>query len=116
VKFLMAFAVGGAICAVAQLSVDITKCNPAVVMVLSVSAGAVLSGLGLYGRLVELGGAGATIPLTGFGHALVQGIAEDVTRFGIIGLLTGGLRATALGLTAAVLFGYLVALIFNPKG
>ncbi|NPV70906.1 MAG: stage V sporulation protein AE [Firmicutes bacterium] len=114
-NLMLAFLVGGAICAIAQLVVDLTKCNPAVVMVSSVSAGAILSGLGVYGPLVELGGAGATVPLTGFGHSLVQGIMEDSARLGFLGLLTGGLRATSLGLSAAIVMGYLMALLFNPK-
>ncbi len=113
---LRAFLVGGALCAIAQAVVDSTKANPAVVMVSAVSAGAVLSGLGVYAHLVKLGGAGATIPLFGFGHALVTGMVEDAQRTGLFGVLTGGLRATAPALTAAVVFGYLMALLFNPKG
>ncbi|MGE5485218.1 MAG: stage V sporulation protein AE [Ignavibacteriales bacterium] len=115
-NLLLAFVVGGAICMIAQLVVDLTKCNPAMVMVSSVSLGAVLSGLGLYGALVDLAGAGATVPLTGFGHALVQGMIEDSSRLGFLGLLTGGLRATSLGLSAAIILGYTMAVLFNPKG
>lgn len=113
---LIAFLVGGSLCALAQLVVDSTKANPAVVMVSAVSAGAVLSGLGIYGPLVKFAGAGATIPLFGFGHALVTGMVEDAQRIGLFGLLTGGLRATAPALTAAIVFGYLMAALFNPKG
>lgn len=113
---IRAFLVGGALCAIAQGVVDSTKANPAVVMVSAVCAGAVLSGLGIYGPLVKLGGAGATIPLFGFGHALVTGMIEDAERAGLFGILTGGLRATAPALTAAVVFGYLMAVLFNPKG
>jgi len=116
VDFLLAFAVGGAICVAAQLVLDLTKLTPAHIMVLFVSLGAVVSGLGLYGPLVKIGGAGATVPLTGFGHALVQGMLEDVRQFGILGLFSGGLRATAVGITSAVVFGYLMAILFNPKG
>jgi len=111
-----AFLVGGALCALTQAIVDITKVNPAVVMVCSVSAGAVLSGLGLYAPLVKMGGAGATIPLFGFGHLLVTGMVEDAQRIGLFGILTGGLRAASPALTAAIVFGYLMALAFNPKG
>ena len=113
---LKAFLVGGALCALAQGVVDATKINPAIMMVSAVSAGAVLSGLGIYAPLVKLGGAGATIPLFGFGHALVMGMVEDAQKIGLFGLLTGGLRATASALTAAVVFGYLMAVLFNPKG
>jgi stage V sporulation protein AE len=114
--YVRAFLVGGAICVVAQLILDLSKINPAHVMVLFVCLGAVLSGLGLYAPLVQAGGAGATVPLTGFGHALFQGIAKDVASEGPLGLLTGGLRATALGLGVAVLAGAVVAIVFNPKG
>jgi len=113
---LYAFLVGGALCALAQIIVDLTKTNPAFVMVSAVSLGAVLSGLGLYGPLVEIAGAGATTPLLGFGHSLVTGMLEDVARLGWFGLFTGGLRATASGLMAAIVFGYLMAVLFNPKG
>ena len=113
---LRAFLMGGALCALAQGVVDATKANPASVMVSAVSAGAVLSGLGVYAALVKMGGAGATIPLLGFGHTLVTGMVEDVQRLGWFGLLTGGLRAAASALTTAVVFGYLMAVLFNPKG
>lgn len=113
---LKAFLVGGALCSIAQLVVDVTQANPAVVMVSAVSAGGVLSGLGLYAPLVKLGGAGATVPLLGFGHVLVTGMVEDAQRTGLFGVLTGGLRAASPALTAAVVFGYLMALSFNPRG
>ncbi|MDP2871342.1 MAG: stage V sporulation protein AE [Bacillota bacterium] len=114
--YVRAFLVGGAICVVAQLILDLTRINPAHVMVLFVCLGALISGLGLYAPLVEIGGAGATVPLTGFGHALFQGVAKNVATEGPVGLLTGGLRATALGLSVAVVSGAIVAIIFNPKG
>ena len=113
---IRAFLVGGALCAIAQGVVDATKANPAVVMVSAVSAGAILSGLGIYAVLVKLGGAGATIPLLGFGHTLVVGMVEDAQKLGWFGLFTGGLRTTASALTVAVVFGYLMAVLFNPKG
>lgn len=115
-QVLVAFLVGGALCATAQLILDITKVQPAHVMVLFVVLGAVLSGLGLYGPLVQTAGAGASIPLAGFGHVLVQGIAEDVTHRGAVGLLTGGFRAASLALSAAVFFAWLMSLLFNPRG
>ena len=115
-KVAIAFVVGGLLCVIAQLVVDLTETNPANVMVLSVSAGAILSGLGIYGPLVKFAGAGASVPLPGFGHSLVQGMLEDAGRSGITGILSGGLKATAVGLTTAILFGYLVAVAANPKG
>lgn len=115
-QYLMAFVIGGLICVIGQLLMDLTPLNPAHVLVLFVVAGGILSGLGLYQPLVELGGAGATVPLTGFGHSLVSGTLEDVQKFGLIGAFTGGLRSTAAGITAAVVFGLTFALIFDPKG
>ncbi len=115
-SLLKAFLVGGTLCALAQVVLDLTKTNPAIVMVSAVSIGAILSAAGLYAPLVQLGGAGATIPLPGFGHNLVTGMAEDLARHGWFGILTGGLRAASSGLTAAILFGYLMAVLFNPKG
>lgn len=114
--YLMAFIVGGIICVIGQLLMDAVGLTPAHVLVLFVVLGAVLSGLGLYQPLVELGGAGATIPLPGFGHALVTGTIEDIDKFGFIGLFTGGLRATAAGVTMAVVMGLMMSLLFNPKG
>jgi stage V sporulation protein AE len=111
-----AFVVGGLICVVAQLLLDLAKLNPAHVMVSFVCLGAIISGVGLYQPLVDIGGAGATVPLTGFGHALYQGIVKEVGQAGVVGLLTGGLRATALGITVAVASGVLVAILCNPKG
>lgn len=115
-ELLLAFLVGGVWCALAQLVLDLSKAQPAHVMVLFVVLGAAASGLGWYGPLVERAGAGASIPLTGFGHTLVQGMAEDVARKGAMGLLTGGLRATSLGLSAAIFFAWLMSVIFNPRG
>jgi stage V sporulation protein AE len=112
-QYIMAFVIGGLICVVGQLLMDLTPLTPAHVLVLFVVAGAILSGLGLYQPLVELGGAGATIPLTGFGHSLVTGTLEDVEKFGSF---TGALRSTAAGLTAAMVFGLTFSLLFNPKG
>lgn len=111
-----AFLVGGLLCLLAQLVVDVLRLQPAATMVLFVSLGAVASGVGLYDPLVKFGGAGAIVPLPGFGHALMQGIINDVTRHGAVGLLGGGLEAAAIGITAAVVFGYLAAVLFNPKG
>ena len=115
-NYLWAFVVGGLLCVAAQLLLDLTKLTPAHVMVIFVMLGAAAGGLGLYGPLIKLAGAGATVPLPGFGYALVQGVTEDLDKFGPVGLLSGGFRATATGLGAAVVFGYLVAVLFNPKG
>jgi len=115
-QYVWAFVVGGALCVAAQLILDLTKLTQAHVMVLFVSLGAVVSGLGWYKPLVELGSAGATVPLPGFGHALVEGITKEVGKSGVMGLFSGGLTATALGLTVAIVAGYGIALLFNPKG
>lgn len=115
-EYLMAFLVGGAICALAQLVMDAGKILPAYVMVLFVSLGAIASGFGLYGWLIAIGNAGATIPLPNFGHALVQGILEDSAKRGWLALLSGGLRATAMPLTMSIIAGYLFALLFTPHG
>ena len=92
------------------------RISPAHILVSFVTAGAILSGLGLYQILVDLGGAGAMIPLPGFGHLLAQGAIEGVRQKGLLGAFSGGVEATAVGLTTAIVFGYLVAIIFNPKG
>ncbi len=113
---LVAFAIGGGLCALAQLVLDLTRTNPAYVMVLFVSLGSVASGLGLYEKLAQLAGAGAVVPLPGFGHALTSGMLEGAAREGFLGLLKGGLEATSMGLTVAILFGYLFSILFNPKG
>lgn len=115
-SFLWAFLVGGLLCAAAQGVVDGTRLTPAHTMVLFVALGAVFSALGLYEPLTQVAGAGATIPLPSFGHALVQGSLEAARREGLMGLVAGGLEATALPLTAAVGFGFLMAAIFTPRG
>jgi stage V sporulation protein AE len=115
-QYLMAFIIGGLICVIGQLIMDLTPLTPAHVLVVFVVTGAILSGLGLYQPLVELGGAGATIPLPGFGHALVTGTLEDVQNFGFIGAFTGGLRGASAGITAAMVFGLAFSVLFNPKG
>lgn len=103
---------------VGQLIMDLTPFNvtPGHVLVGYVCAGAIISALNLYQPLVDLGGAGATIPLSGFGHALAQGAIEGARSNGLLGVFGGGLEATAVGIAAAVVFGYIVAVIFNPQG
>ncbi|MDI6601782.1 MAG: stage V sporulation protein AE [Thermoanaerobacteraceae bacterium] len=113
--YLYAFLVGGAICVIAQILMDTTKLTSGRILVIYVTAGAILSALGIYQKIVDIGGAGATIPLTGFGHSLAQGAIKAVKRDGILGAFTGGLTAAAGGIGAAIMFGYLMAIIFNPK-
>jgi stage V sporulation protein AE len=115
-SYFMAFLIGGLICVIGQLLMDLTPLTPAHVLVLFVVCGAVLSGLGLYQPLVEIAGAGATVPLPGFGHALVTATLEDVNTYGFWGIFSGALRGTAAGITAAMIFGLLAAVMFNPKG
>lgn len=114
-QYLQAFLVGGLICVIGQLLLNFTKLTSARILVLFVVAGTILGGLGLYQPLVEWGGAGATIPLTGFGYSLAKGAIEGVTADGLVGALTGGLKATAAGVAAAIVFGWLNAVIFTPK-
>lgn len=113
--YLWAFAVGGTLCVIAQILIDKTKLTPARILVLYVVAGVILGGLGIYEPLVNLAGNGATTPLTGFGYLIAKGVREAVDEKGLLGALTGGLSATAGGITAALVFGYLAALIFRGK-
>ena len=114
-NFLIAFLVGGAICSVGQILIDKTKLTPARIMVGYVVAGVILGGIGIYEGFIDAVGAGATVPLLGFGNTLAKGVREAVDQKGMIGILTGSLTASAAGLTAAIVFGYLNALIFKPK-
>lgn len=113
--FLKAFIIGGLICVIGQLLIDLTKLTPAKILVLFVCVGVLLGGLGLYDKLVDFAGAGATIPLTGFGNSLATGVKEAIKKDGFIGIITGGLSACAGGVTVAVLSGLIVALIAKPK-
>lgn len=112
---IKAFLVGGAICAVGQVLIDFTKLTPARILTGFVVAGVVLSAVGLYKPLVEFAGGGATVPLTGFGHLLAEGIRKSISEDGFLGIFTGGLSAASGGITAAVLFGLIAALIFKQK-
>lgn len=111
---LWAFVVGGAICLVGQILIDCTKLTPARILVTFVVSGVVLTAIGLYEPIVKFAGAGATVPLTGFGYSLAKGVQFAVTEYGILGALTGGLTATAGGIAASVFFGYLFALLVKP--
>ena len=112
---LKAFLVGGALCMVGQVLVDRTRLTPARILSGYVVAGVMLSAVGLYQPLVDFAGAGATVPLTGFGHLLAKGVREAVRRDGFLGALTGGLTASAAGVTAAVFFALLCAVLFRAK-
>ena len=114
-EYLKAFLVGGIFCAIGQVLIDRTKLTPARILVGFVVGGVILSALGLYEPLVEFAGAGATVPLSGFGHTLAKGVRSAVAEKGFLGIFTGGLSATAGGISAAILFGFLIALFFKPK-
>jgi stage V sporulation protein AE len=113
--FIKAFLVGGALCLIGQILIDKTKLTPARILVSYVVIGVLLSAIGIYEPLVEFAGAGATVPLTGFGHVLAKGVKEAVQEKGFLGILTGGLKAAAGGVTAAIFCGLLVSLIFKDK-
>ena len=112
-NYLGAFLCGGLLCAIGQILIDKTKLTPARILTGYVVAGVLLSAIGLYQPIADWGGAGATVPLTGFGYALAKGVEKAVAEKGWLGVLTGGLTATAGGITAAVVFGVLMALIFK---
>jgi stage V sporulation protein AE len=114
-EFIRAFVVGGLICVIGQILIDLTKLTPARIMVLFVVAGVVLGILGIYPALVEWGGAGATVPIIGFGNVLAKGVIEDVDKKGLLGAFSGGVRAGSVGIAAAVFFGYIMALLSKPK-
>jgi len=112
---LRAFLVGGSICVIGQILIDKTKLTPARILVIFVTTGAILGGLGIYQYLVDFAGTGATVPLTGFGNLLAKGAIKKVESDGLIGALTGGTAAAAGGITAAIFFGYIASLVSKPK-
>ena len=112
--YIKVFLVGGALCAIGEALILKTKLTPARILVSYITAGVALSALGLYGPLVRFASAGATVPLTGFGHALAQGAIAGVQENGLLGAFTGGLSATSGGIAAAIFFGFLAALLFKP--
>jgi stage V sporulation protein AE len=114
-QYLQAFLCGGVLCAIGQLLIDKTQLTPARILTGYVVAGVLLQAVGVYQYVVDWGGAGATVPLTGFGYSLAKGVAKAVAEKGILGALTGGLTATAGGIAAAVFFGVLMAILFKPK-
>lgn len=113
--YLWAFIIGGAICLIGQILLDYTKMTPARILVLFVCAGVFLTALGWYEPLVKFAGAGATIPISGFGYALATGAKKGVLENGILGIFSGGITAAAGGIAAAIVFGYIFALVFKPK-
>ena len=114
-EYLKAFFIGGLFCLIGQILIDKTKLTPARILVSFVVIGVILGGIGIYKPSVEFAGAGATVPLTGFGYSLAKGVKESVQQDGFIGILTGGLKSTAGGITAAISAGLIVSLLFKAK-
>lgn len=112
--YLKAFLVGGILCAIGQILIDKTKLTPARILVIYVLAGIFLTAIGVYESIVDWAGAGATVPLTGFGYLLAKGVKEAVEANGLLGVFKGGVTAAAVGISASVFFGYLIALVFKP--
>lgn len=115
IMLIKSFVVGGIICIIGQVLIDKTKLTPARILVIFVTTGCILGGLGWYQYLVNFAGCGATVPLTGFGNLLAKGAIEEVKNIGLIGAFTGGIKAAAGGVSAAVFFGYIASLISKPK-
>lgn len=113
--YLKAFVVGGLFCVIGQILIDKTKLTPARILVSYVVLGVILSAFGLYEKIVEFAGAGASVPLTGFGHSLAKGVKEAINEKGFLGIFIGGLRATAGGIAAAITAGLAMSLLFKPK-
>lgn len=114
--FFWAFVIGGLICVIGQLLMDVGKLTPAHTMSTLVVVGAILDGLGLYEPLIKFAGAGATVPITSFGNALVHGAMQEMANDGVIGIITGIFEVTSAGISAAIIFGFLGALVFKPHG
>lgn len=114
-KYLIVFVVGGGLCVIGQLLISLTKMTPARILVLFVTAGVILTAIGIYEPLVKFASEGATIPLTGFGYALAKGAIKGAAENGVLGAFTGGITATSGGVAAAIVFGFLNALLFRPK-
>lgn len=116
IKILLAFFVGGGICIIGQLLMDVGRLTPAHTMCTLVVAGAILGGMGWYEPLIKFAGAGATVPICSFGNSLVKGAVIEAERYGIIGVITGIFEITSSGVSSAIVFGFLASLIFKPKG
>lgn len=115
-KFIWAFIIGGLICVIGQLLMDVMKLTPAHAMVTLVVTGAILGGLGWYDPIVKFAGAGASVPISSFGNQLVKGAMQEAEKTGLIGVLTGIFEITSAGISAAIIFGFLASLLFRPKG
>lgn len=115
IELIKCFVTGGLICVIGQILIDKTKLTPARILVIFVTTGTILGGLGIYKYLVDFAGAGATVPLTGFGYNLAKGAIKGVQEYGLIGAFTGGVTASAGGISAAIFFGYIASLISKPK-
>lgn len=114
IEYLKVFITGGLICTIGQILIDKTRLTPARILVLFVTLGAVFTAIGIYGPIVEFGGAGAKVPISGFGYSLATGVMQEVDNVGFLGIFTGGVKATAAGIAAAVVFGYLASLFAKP--
>lgn len=114
--FFWAFVVGGGICVIGQLLFDVAKMNPGQALCILVVTGAILDGLGLYEPLLDFAGAGASVPIMSFGNALTHGAMEDAEKYGLIGVVTGMFQVTSAGVSSAIIFGFIGALVFKPKG
>lgn len=112
--FLKAFITGGIICSIGQILIDKTKLTPGRILVLFVILGTFLSSIGIYQKIVDFGGAGATVPISGFGHLLAQGVIKEIDKVGVLGLFTGGVKACAAGIGSAVFFGFIASLFARP--
>lgn len=114
-NYVMSFVIGGIICVIGQIIMDKLRVNPAYILVIFVVSGVILGYLGIYEKILEIGYSGATVPLPGFGSSLAKGAIEEASKKGFIGALSGGVIKTAPGVAAALIFGYVVSVIFNPK-
>ncbi len=114
-NYLLAFIIGGIFCAIGQVLIDYTKLTPARILVAYVVCGVILGAMGFYQKIVDFAGAGATVPLTGFGNLLAKGVKKAIDEDGFLGIFTGGLTASAAGITVAIISGLIIALIFKPK-
>lgn len=115
IELLKVFITGGIICAIAQILIDKTKITPGRILVLFVTLGVILTAIGIYEPIVKFGGAGATVPISGFGYSLAKGVIKEVNTIGFLGIFTGGVKATAAGIAAAVVFGYIASLVAKPN-
>jgi stage V sporulation protein AE len=115
IEYLKVFITGGIICSIGQILIDKTKLTPARILVIFVTLGVIFTAIGIYKPMVDYGKAGATVPISGFGYALANGVMEEVKEKGFMGIFTGGVKATSAGISAAIVFGYLGALVAKPK-